>query len=97
MPVAAKIKITDVPGKYTIKTIYNGKTYTNKVTVKQVLTTSKVTVKKTAKKFTLQAKLKINGKLVKGKKITFKFRGKNYKATTNATRIYFFNINSTFF
>ena len=83
----AKIKITLTPGKYTIKTTYNGKTYTNKVTVKQVLTTSKVTVKKTAKKFTLKAKLKINGKLVKGKWIKFKFRGKIYKAKTNGKGI----------
>ncbi|WP_298524257.1 C1 family peptidase [uncultured Methanobrevibacter sp.] len=83
----AKIKITDVPGKYTIKTSYDGKTYSNKVTVKQVLTTSKITVKKTAKSFKLQAKLKINGKLVKGKKITFKFNGKTYKATTNSKGI----------
>ena len=65
------------------KTVFNGKTYTNKVTVKQVLTASKVTVKKTAKKFTLKAKLKINGKLVKGKTVTFKFNGKTYKVKTN--------------
>ena len=79
----AKIKITQTPGKYTIKTVFNGKTYTNKVTVKQVLTASKVTVKKTAKKFTLKAKLKINGKLVKGKTVTFKFNGKTYNVKTN--------------
>ena len=80
----AKVKITDIPKTYTIKTEYNAKTYTNKVTVKQVLKTSKVTVKKTAKKFSLKATLKINGKLVKGKKITFKFNGKTYKVKTNA-------------
>ena len=80
----AKIKITDVPGKYAIKTVYNGKTYTNKVTVKQVLTASKVTVKKTAKKFTLKATLKINGKPQKGKWISFKFAGKTYKVKTNS-------------
>ena len=80
----AKIKIDNVPKKYTLKTTYNGKTYTNKVTIKQVLTASKVTVKKTAKSFVLKAKLKINGKLVKGKWITFKFNGKTYKAKTNA-------------
>ncbi len=80
----AKIKITDVPKKYTITTRYNNKDYKNTVTVKQVLTASKVTVKKTAKKFTLKATLKINGKLVKGKKITFKFNGKTYTAKTNA-------------
>jgi predicted outer membrane repeat protein len=83
----AKLKITDVPKKYTVTSIYNGKTYTNKVTVKQVLTASKVTVKKTAKKFTLKAKLKINGKLVKGKTIIFKFNGKTYKVKTNSKGI----------
>ena len=75
----AKIKITNVPKKYTITTKYMGKTYKNTVTVKHVLKTSKVTVKKTAKKFTLKATLKINGKLVKGKIIKFKFNGKTYK------------------
>lgn len=83
----AKIKITQTPKKYVIKTSYNGKTYTNKVTVKQVLTASKTTVKKTAKSFTLQAKLKINGKLIKGKTIAFKFNGKTYHAKTNAKGI----------
>ena len=83
----AKIEITQTPGKYTIKTVFNGKTYTNKITVKQVLKTSKVTVKKTAKKFTLKATLKINGKLVKGKWITFKFNGKTYKVKTNSKGI----------
>ncbi|WP_298523660.1 C1 family peptidase [uncultured Methanobrevibacter sp.] len=80
----AKIKITDVPKKYTITTTYKGKSVKNTVTVKQVLTASKVTVKKTAKKFTLKATLKINGKLQKGKWITFKFNGKTYKVKTNA-------------
>ena len=83
----AKIKITDLPKTYTIKTTYNGKTYTNTVKVKQVLSASKVTVKKTAKKFTLKAKLKINGKLIKGKYIKFKFNGKTYKVKTNAKGI----------
>ena len=59
----------------------------NTVTVKQVLKASKVTVKKTAKKFTLKAKLKINGKLVKGKTVTFKFNGKTYKVKTNSKGI----------
>jgi hypothetical protein len=79
----AKIKITDIPKKYTITTKYKGKTYKNTVTVKQVLKTKKVTVKKTAKKFTLKATLKINGKLVKGKTIKFKLNGKTYTAKTN--------------
>ena len=79
----AKIKITDIPKKYTITTKFKGKTYKNTVTVKQVLKTKKVTVKKTAKKFNLLATLKINGKLIKGKVIKFKFNGKTYKAKTN--------------
>ena len=83
----AKIKITDVPKKYTMTTTYNGNSVKNTVTVKQVLKAKKVTVKKTAKKFTLKATLKINGKLVKGKQITFKFNGKTYKVKTNAKGI----------
>ena len=79
----AKIKITDIPKKYTMTTTYNGKSVKNTVTVKQVLKTKKVTLKKTAKKLTLKATLKINGKKVKGKKITFKLNGKTYKAKTN--------------
>ena len=80
----AKIKITDVPKKYTMTTTYNGKTVKNTVIVNQVLKATKVTVKKTAKKFTLKATLKINGKLVKGKVIKFKLNGKTYKVKTNA-------------
>ena len=80
----AKIKITDIPKKYTMTTTFNGKSVKNTVTVKQVLKAKKVTVKKTAKKLVLKATLKINGKLVKGKLITFKFNGKTYKVKTNA-------------
>ena len=80
----AKIKIKEGPGKYALTTKYNGKTYANKVTVKHVLTATKVTVKKTAKKFTLKATLKINGKAVNGKWVTFKFNGKTYKVKTTS-------------
>lgn len=40
-------------------------------------------VSKKAKKLILYAKLKINGKLAKGKKLTFKFKGKTFKVKTN--------------
>ena len=81
----AKIKITDGPGKYTLITTYKGKAVAkNTVTVKHILTATKQTVKKTAKSFTLKATLKINGKLVKGKWITFKFNGKTYRVKTNS-------------
>ena len=47
------------------------------------LTLKKINVKKSAKKLVLKATLKINGKIAKGKKITFKFNKKTYKAKTN--------------
>ena len=83
----AKIKITDVPKKYTITTTFNGKSVKNTVIVKQVLKVKKVTVKKSSKKFTLKATLKINGKLINGKHITFRFNGKTYKVKTNSKGI----------
>ena len=84
----AKIKIKLAPGKYVVKTKYNGKTYKNVVAVKNVLTASKVTIKKsTAKKLVLTAKLKINGQPVKGVWIKFKINGKIVKAKTNKNGI----------
>ena len=83
----AKLKIVNIPGKYTITTTYKGASVKNTVTVKQVLTTSKVNVKRTAKKFYLQARLKINGKFVRSKVISFKLNGKTYKAKTNSKGI----------
>ena len=83
----AKIRITEIPKKYTITTSFNGKVYKNTVTVKQVLKAKKVTVKKTSRKFMLKATLKINGKLVKCKRITFKFNGQTYKVKTNSKGI----------
>ena len=64
-------------------TTFNGKSVKNTVIVKHVIKASKITVKKTAKKCTLKATLKINGKLQKGKWMTFKFNGKTYKVKTN--------------
>lgn len=45
-----KLKITQIPKKYTIKSVYKGKTFKNKLTVKQILTLKTVKVKKSAKK-----------------------------------------------
>lgn len=50
---------------------------------KIVLSSKNVKVKKTAKKLVLKSTLKINGKVAKGKKVTFKFKGKKYTAKTN--------------
>ena len=59
--------------------------YTAYVTVKKFnkLTLSKAKVKKSAKKLTIKATLKIDGVAYKGKVIKFKFNKKTYKAKTN--------------
>ena len=73
------------PGKYTVSAVYKGKTIKTTFTVKPIMTLKKVTVKRSAKKLVLTATLKkVNGKYLKGKKITFKFNGKKYTAKTNA-------------
>lgn len=65
------VKVTTADGHVVVgdslKFKYKWKSVKNTVTVKQVLKTSKVTVKKTSKKFTFKATLKIKGKLVKCK------------------------------
>ena len=65
------------------KTNPSSPTSDKKVT-KTTLTLKKVTVKRSAKKLTIQATLKINGKAGNGKYIKFKFNKKTYKAKTNA-------------
>jgi hypothetical protein len=86
----AKLIINLNPKKYTITAQYNAYKVSNKITVKQTLKLVKktVTIKKSAKKLVLKAKLKwSSGKAIKGKKITFKFKGKTYKAKTNSKGI----------
>ena len=79
-----KIPSTITPGKYTITAKYKDQTVKNTLKVKQNLKTTKsVKVKKSAKKLILKATLKNGKKAVKGKVITFKFKGKNYKAKTD--------------
>ena len=68
---------------------YSSSSKTGSLTVKKpatktTLTLKKVKVKRSAKKLTIQATLKINGKGVKSKVIKFKFNKKTYKARTNS-------------
>ena len=81
----AKFKVTQTPvtkGKLVISAL--GVSVTKKLTVKHLVTLKTVKVKKSAKKLVLQATLaKLNGKVLKNKKITFKFNGKKYTAKTN--------------
>ena len=82
----ARLKIELNPKSYTITAQYRAYKVSNKIKVKQTLKLVKktVTVKKTAKKLVIKATLKwTNGKAIKGKKLTLKFKGKTYKAKTN--------------
>jgi hypothetical protein len=80
----ASIVISKNPGTYTIRATSLGVSASAKLTVNHVITLKTVKVKKSAKKLVLKATLKkVNGKYLKGKKITFKFNGKTYKAKTN--------------
>ena len=81
----AKFKVTQTPiTKAKIITNALGVSVTKKLTISRVIVLKAVTVKKSAKKLVLQATLKkVNGKYLKGKKITFKFNGKKYTAKTD--------------
>lgn len=71
-----------VPKTYTITAEYKGVRVANKIVVKQVLNAKNKKFKlNKVKKYSVT--LKINGKAVKGKKITFKVKGKTYSAKTN--------------
>jgi hypothetical protein len=79
-----KIPSKITPGKYTISAKYKGQTVKNKLTVKQVLKTTKtVKVKKSAKKLVLKATLKKGKTAIKSKTVKFKVNGKTYKGKTN--------------
>lgn len=89
----AGYKIVQKPGKYKITAQALGKTITKKLTVKHVLKLKKVKIKRSAKKLVIKATLvKVNGKYLKGKKITLKFKGKKYKAKTSSKGVAKFTI-----
>ena len=79
----ASFKITQKPGKYTIAAEYKGFRVSNKITVKTTLITKNIKVKK-GKTIRFTAKLlNSKGKVLKNKKVTFKFKGKTYKVKTD--------------
>ena len=79
----ASLKITLKSGTYVITATYSGYQLSNKITVKSTLITKNVSVKK-GKTIKFSAKLvNLNGKILKNKKIAFKFNGKIYKIRTN--------------
>ena len=90
----ASLDINLNPGTYTIKSTYNGYSVSNKITVKTTIVTSNLSKKK-SKTASFQAKLlDTNGKILKGKTITFKFNGKAYSAKTNSKGIASLSIKS---
>ncbi|WP_405266216.1 Ig-like domain repeat protein [Methanobrevibacter sp.] len=89
----ARYKIVQKPGSYKITAEALGVTVTKKLTVKHILKLKKVKVKRSAKKLVIKATLvKVNGKYLKGKKITLKFKGKKYTAKTNKKGVAKFTI-----
>ncbi len=80
----AGVSISSNPGTYSLSIKAPGKTVTKKLTVEHIISLKTVKIKRSAKKLVLTATLKkVNGKYLKGKKITFKFNGKKYSAKTN--------------
>ena len=80
----ATFKINLKPKTYAISAQFGNVKVSNKIVVKSILKSNNVNVKKSAKKLVIKASLsKINGKYLKGKKITFKFNGKKYVAKTD--------------
>ncbi|WP_405267631.1 hypothetical protein [Methanobrevibacter sp.] len=80
----ATYTVTKTPGTYKISATALGKTVTRKLTVKHVVSLKTVKVKKSARKLVLTATLKkVNKKMLKNKKVTFKFNGKKYVAKTD--------------
>ena len=70
-------------GTYTITSEYCGDKVSNKITIKPTLIAKNI-AKKKAKKIKFTAKVvDKKGKILKGKKVTFKVKGKKYTAKTN--------------
>lgn len=71
------------PGKYKMTITCGGVKLTKTLTVKQILTLKTVKIKKSAKKLVLTATLKKGKTPIKYKRVSFKFKGKTYKAKTD--------------
>ena len=77
----ASLKLTQIPGRYSVSAVYNGYTVKNTLNIKQVLKASDISKKKAK---TIKYSVKLIGKDNKNKKITFKINGKTYSSKTNA-------------
>ncbi|WP_292882876.1 C1 family peptidase [Methanobrevibacter sp. UBA188] len=89
----ATLKLTQKPNKYTITASYNGFKVSNKVVIKTTIITKNLSKKKSkTAKFTVKL-LNSNGKILKSKIATIKFKGKTYKVKTNSKGIAKLTIN----
>ena len=89
----ASIAITQKPGTYKIIIRALGKEVTKTLKVKHIVKLPKVKVKRSAKKLVIKVTLaKVNGKYIKGKKVTLKFKNKKYTAKTNKKGVAKFTI-----
>lgn len=88
----ASIKISEKPGKYTIKTKFGKIMVRNKVIIKTVLITKNVSKKlKKSAKFSVKV-LDSKGKAAANKIVKIKFKGKTYKIKSNRKGIAAFSI-----
>lgn len=79
-----RFKITQSPGSYDLEIVALGESVIKTLRVKHIIKLKKVVVKRSSKKLVLTASLaKVDGRYLKGKRITFKFNGKKYAAKTN--------------
>ena len=85
----AKLALNFKSGVYTVTAEYRGVKVSNKITVKATyLIKAKNITKKKSKKVKFQASLKTSdGKICGFKKLTFKIKGKTYRAKTNSKGI----------
>ena len=92
----ATIKLPTVKpkkAKYTVTASYNGVKVTNKVKVNTIIKASNKKVKKSKKVNKIKVKTKkVNGKFLKGKKLTLKIKGKKVKAKINKKGVATFKV-----
>ena len=83
----ASLKITQKPGKYTVKIQYSNMTLKKSLTVKTVLITKNLSKKKNQIASFKVKVLKSNGKAYPKRTVKIKFRGKTYTLKTNSNGI----------
>ena len=91
---SVKIVLPPKSNKYTVTCEYQGVKITNKVKVNSIIQAKNLKIKKSAKTLKIKVVLKkVNGKYLKGKKITLKFKGKKYITKTNKKGVAVFKLN----